>query len=353
MNARVLCLLCSFLGATGAQAQGFAGLGSDAEGFAVPQPNPTFRFPEDHGPHPAYRIEWWYITANLQAEDGTDYGVQWTLFRSALAPHEAEGWASPQLWMGHAGLTTPDAHYHAERLARGGIGQAGATAEPFEAWIDDWSLTATGTSGDAYNALDMTASGTGFAYDLSLRAEGPLVFHGAEGFSVKSAEGQASYYYSQPFYEVSGTLDIGDRAVEVTGNAWLDREWSSQPLSENQSGWDWVSLHFRDGTKLMGFQLRQTDGSSYTSATLISEDGQTTAFADGALSMAPLRTTEVAGREVPTRWRVRLPEKGIEVEIEALYPEAWMETSFPYWEGPVRMSGTHPGRGYLEMTGYE
>jgi len=243
--------------ATQTLAQGFAGLGTEAEGFAVPQRPAQFDFPADHGPHPEYRIEWWYLTATLEGSDGTRYGAQWTLFRSALAPEDSTGWQATQLWMGHAGLTTPTAHFAAERLARGGIGQAGATAQPFEAWIDDWTMRSTAAPGtDAYSALALTARGPDFAYDLSLEATGPLIFHGDQGYSVKSSEGQASYYYSQPFYQVTGTITLPDGPVTVTGTAWLDREWSSQPLSETQDGWDWFSLQFEDGARMMGFGLR-------------------------------------------------------------------------------------------------
>ncbi|NEU35644.1 carotenoid 1,2-hydratase, partial [bacterium LRH843] len=79
-------------------------------------------------------------TANLTGPDGTPYGLQWTLFRSALAPETRAGWDSLQIWFAHAAVTTPEAHYVAERVARGGIGQAGVEAAPFRAWIDDWQL---------------------------------------------------------------------------------------------------------------------------------------------------------------------------------------------------------------------
>ena len=329
-------------------AQGFAGLGTAAEGFAVPERGTVFAFPKDHGAHPDYRIEWWYVTANLQGADGEDYGVQWTLFRSALAPRRGEGWASPQVWMGHAGLTTKDDHFVAERLARGGIGQAGVEAEPFRAWIDEWSL-----KGFSLNKVRMLAQGSDFAYDLKLSSDMEFVPQGDNGFSVKSAEGQASYYYSQPFYTVTGTLDLPDGPVEVTGTAWLDREWSSQPLSDNQTGWDWFSLSFDDGNRMMGFRLRQTDGSFYTSATWIDADGTPTPFPDGSITAEPLDKTAVNGRQIPTRWRVGLPDKGVDVTVSALNTQSWMATSFPYWEGPVSISGTHSGHGYLEMTGYE
>jgi len=336
-------------------AQGFAGLGSTAEdGFAQPRPNPVFRFPADHGAHPAYRIEWWYLTATLRGDDGRDYGVQWTLFRSALAPEQREGWDSPQIWMGHAGLTTPERHFVAETLARDGIGQAGVRADPFLAHIDDWQMRAdAGPGQDALSALQVTARGAAFSYALGLQAEGPLVFHGEDGFSVKSESGQASYYYSQPFYAVEGELQLPDGPVTVTGTAWLDREWSSQPLEGDQTGWDWFSLQLPGGERLMGFQLRRREGGAFTSGTWIGADGQTTALPNGALRATPLAVTRVAGRDVPTEWRIEVPGRALDIRTRPVNAQSWMDTLFPYWEGPITFEGTHAGRGYLEMTGYD
>ena len=344
MNAKAL-ILALFLPMQ-AIAQGFAGLGTEAGDFAVPQPGTVLQFPADHGAHPEFRIEWWYLTANMTGPDGTPYGLQWTLFRSALAPRDGEGWDTPQLWMGHAAVTTPDAHFVAERLARGGIGQAGVTASPFSAWIDDWAM-----DGPDFDNMRLKAAGTDFAYDVQLTAKGPLVLHGQNGYSVKSAAGQASLYYSQPFFQLSGTLNLPDGDVAVTGTAWLDREWSSQPLARDQTGWDWFSLSFESGEKMMGFILRGAE--NYTSATWIAADGTATAYPDGAFSATPLTRHTVAGREVPTTWQVRLPDRGVDVTVEALNPDAWMATSIPYWEGPVTISGSHKGVGYLEMTGYD
>lgn len=344
MNARILLLVC-LPGL--AQAQGFAGLGGEAGGFALPEKGQALAFPADHGAHPEFRIEWWYLTANLTGPDGTPYGLQWTLFRSSLAPHEAAGWDSPQIWLGHAAVTTPDNHLFTQRLARGGIGQAGVTATPFEAWIDDWVM-----AGPDFDAMRLAASGPEFAYDMTLTAQGPLVRHGEEGFSVKSGKGQASYYYSQPFFDIAGRLSLPEGPVEVTGTAWFDHEWSSQPLSDRQTGWDWFSLSFEDGAKLMGFQLRENDAAGYSYASWIAPDGTLTPHV-GAFEAEPLEMARVDGAEVPVRWAVRLPEEGVAVEVEALNDAAWNALSPSYWEGPVTVTGSHAGRGYLEMTGYE
>lgn len=330
-------------------------MGAAADGFARPDRETVLAFPADHAAHPEFRIEWWYLTANLRGSDGVEYGLQWTLFRTALAPGESEGWHSLQLWMGHAAVTSPEAHFVSERLARGGIGQAGVNvgeATPFRAWIDDWTMQSLAAPGaDALSALSLTATGPDFGYDVQMLAGGPLVLQGEGGFSVKSETGQASHYYSQPFYDLTGRLDLPGGPVNVTGHAWLDREWSSQPLAADQTGWDWFSLSFDSGEKLMGFRLRDA-AEGFTSGTWIGIDGTATPLEPGALQADALDLAPVAGRSVPISWRLTLPERGLDVTVGALNPDAWMDTSIPYWEGPVNISGSHEGRGYLEMTGY-
>lgn len=335
MNVKAIALV---LLANPAFGQGFAGLGADVQGFAMPERGP-FSFPADLGAHPDFRIEWWYVTANLSAADGTEYGAQWTLFRSALAPSEAEGWANPQIWLAHAAVTGQTGHMAAEKLARGGIGQAGVTASPFVAWIDDWQLSDR-----------MTAEGDGFSFDLSLKANGPLVAQGEGGYSVKSAAGQASRYYSQPFLEAEGEIVLDGQRIPVTGTAWMDREWSSQPLAEDQAGWDWFSLSFDDGARLMGFRLRGAE--DFVSATWINADGTPEPQPAGTLRLTPLRYATVAERQIPVEWHLELPAKGLDITTRALNDQSWNALSVPYWEGPIRAAGTHRGRGFLEMTGY-
>ena len=342
MNVKAL--LLALLLPVSAAAQGFAGLGQSADGFALPDPATRFVFPDDHGPHDDFRIEWWYATANLRGADGQDYGIQWTLFRSALAPG---GDAADQVWMAHAAISAPSGHVATERFARGGAGTAGVTASPFAARIDEWHMT-----GPTLSDVAVFAQGTDFALDLAFVADGPFVAQGVEGFSVKSDAGQASHYYSQPFYKVSGTLTLPGGDVAVTGQGWLDREWSSAPLTATQTGWDWTSLHLDGGDKLMVYRLRDADGSAYTTGTWISADGTPTPLAPGEVEMTAGRIANVEGRDIPVAWTIAIPARAAEIAIEAIYPQSWMDVSVAYWEGPVRATGTHPGIGYLEMTGY-
>ena len=336
-----------------AAAQGFAGLGAEAGGYLPVTRPAALAFPRDHGAHPGFRIEWWYLTANLTGPDGAELGAQWTLFRQALSPGpERPGWESNAVWMAHAALTTATGHHFAETFARGGIGQAEVTAAPFAARIDDWAMIGGEGPGDALSDLRITAQGADFSYDLSARTNNPPVPQGENGFSVKSAGGQASYYYSQPFYAVTGTVRLGPDTIPVTGTAWLDREGSSQPLAADQRGWDWFALSLASGARVMLFALRSERAVPFLSGTWIAPDGTATPLAPADIALTPLTETQVADRRLPTRWRVRVPRFGLDTTAEALNPAAWMGTLYPYWEGPIRLDGGATGRGYLEMTGY-
>ena len=349
MSIRALLLLVLIAaGTTGAGAQGFAGLGTTAGGFKQVVRGTEFEFPKDYGPHPGFRIEWWYITANLETNDGTPIGLQWTLFRQASRPDQKEEtWSSSEFWMGHAAVTTEKDHLHAEKLARGGSGQAGARTDRIDAWIDDWAFHSTDE-----DKLALSASGDRFSYSLTLNPTGREIRHGDNGYSVKSDQGQASYYFSHPFLAISGSVTIDGKDYAVAGNAWLDREWSSQPLADNQEGWDWFSIKFDDGNRLMAFSLRDTSGENYVSGTWISADGLVTPLTSDELSLMPLEQTPVASKQIPTKWRLSLPSRKVDLRVSALNPRSWMATSIPYWEGPVTVSGSHKAKGYLEMTGY-
>lgn len=342
------------LGSRRAWPQGFAGLGRDAEGFASVVAGKALTFPADHGAHPDYRIEWWYLTANLTDTNGAAYGVQWTLFRQAMAAGaQQDGWASQQIWMGHAAVTSAATHRSSETFARGGIGQAGVVATPLRAWIDAWELRGgDAMSVDTMTPMQLNASGADFGYALQLVADRPLVLQGDAGYSKKSERGQASYYYSQPWFKANGTITFDGRPVQVSGQAWMDREWSSQPLASDQTGWDWFSLHLDSGEKLMLFRLRQSGGAAYFSGNWITRDGRSEQIASDAISMTPTASTEIENRKLPTSWRVSVAARGVAIETAPLNARSWMGTSFPYWEGPIMVRGSHDGVGYLEMTGY-
>ena len=337
------------------QESGFAGLAGIADNesgvpFLQPGPGDRLSFPEDYGPHPQHRIEWWYLTANLKTQDGEPLGLQWTQFRQAIEPRpadaeppDANNWPLEAAWMAHAAVSFDTRHYFAEKLARGDVGHAGARAEPIAVWLDDWQLEAE--PGQSSWRLQVAADN--WSYDLTLSITGKPVAHGDQGFSAKSADGEGSMYFSLVDLQIDGRVTLDDQTLDVSGKGWFDREWSSQFLKSGQQGWDWFALHLDSGDKLMAFQLREEDG-GFRAGTWIPADGEPIALGADQLNLTSL----TQGDGYPRAWRLEVPDFGLNLEVAAPAGDYRNTGLYPYWESPVSVSGSHDGVGYMELTGY-
>jgi len=328
------------------------------------EPRP-FQFPADHGPHPDFRNEWWYVTGNLVDGAGRQFGYQLTLFRIALAPTPPVAdstWRTNQLYMGHFALTdvAGSGHRAFERFSRAAVGLAGARATPFRVWLDDWELA--GLESDAF-PMRVRARQDGAEIDLTLTTAKPAALQGNGGLSQKSAEpGNASYYYSFTRLPTTGTVRLGDATFAVGGASWLDREWSTSALGPEQSGWDWFALQLDDGRDLMFYRLRRKDGSvdPHSKGVLVAADGRTRLLSWNEVTLQPLGewVSPKTGDRYPARWRLRLPAEKLDLTITPKVADQEMRLTVRYWEGAVAVGGRFEdraisGQGYLEMTRYE
>jgi len=337
-------------------------LGSNADHFPKVTEPRTFTFPADHGPHPEYRNEWWYMTGNLDAESGQRFGFELTIFRFALspdAPTSVSNWRTNQVYIAHFAVTDADGgrFFVSERFSRGALGLAGAEASPLRVWIDDWEIGA----GDVAGTWTVRAADADVGLDLELVARKSPVLNGIDGLSQKSAEpGNASYYYSIPRLQSDGRLRIGAREFTVSGLAWLDREWSSSALAADQQGWDWFALQLADGSELMFYNLRKTDGSqdNYSAGTWIAADGKSRHLERDDIVITVADTWDSPqGGAYPSSWEVSLPTEKLALRITPLLADQELFTTVRYWEGAVDVAGsragsTISGRGYVELTGY-
>lgn len=326
--------------------------------FAQVTPGAELSFPADHQAHRDFRHEWWYLTANLTDQSGKPIGIQWTQFRFATLPSmpmpakPATQWQSRQIYMAHSAVTTAKSHYADEKWSREHAQLAGVDASPFRVYLDNWQWRSLGD--DLFPAT-LNAQSQRFGYSLKLNSSAPYQKQGNQGYSIKSADGQvASYYYSQPFIDVSGEVTIDGVVHQVTGQGWIDREWSSQFLLDSQQGWDWFALRLSAETSLVVFQLRdvETRNASYATARLMNRDGSGTVIAQSDIELKAVKRTTIQGRDYPTQWQISIPSHHIELTVSALNPKAKMPLSVPYWEGPVILEGSHSGNGYMELTGY-
>ena len=342
-----------------------------AAGFARATEPGAIRLPRDLGPHEAYQTEWWYYTGNLETGDGRAFGYQLTFFRRALQPPAAEAaatgsdgdaesdWRTNQIYLAH--FTISDVangdFYERERFARGAAGLAGAQAEPYRVWLEDWSVEEV-----APNEVRLVAETGEVGLDLRLRRTLPPILHGEEGLSQKGSEpGNASYYYSIVQQETAGVVTVGGRDFAVSGRSWKDHEYSTSALEPGAVGWDWFSLQLDNGAALMFFQIRREDGSlqPQSSGTFVFPDGTTehVGLGEWQLEVTDRWTSPASGATYPAGWLIRIPSLDLVLEGEPLMADQELNVSTVYWEGAVQFDGTWRGEtvqaaGYVEMTGY-
>lgn len=337
--------------------------------FAFAQDPGILIFPDDFGSHDDYQTEWWYYTGNLESEDGRPFGFQLTFFRRALsaidtssfgaADQDPSHWRTNQIYMAHFAIS--DIHnanfYSQERFSRGAVGLAGASGEPFQVWLEDWSATELQPG-----LIRLEAQTDDFAIELTLVETMQPILHGDAGLSQKGPEpGNASYYYSIVQQQATGEIVIGNDTYDVAGLAWMDHEFGTSALSSDAVGWDWYSLQLNDGSSLMFFEIRLEDGelSPYSSGTYIHADGLATPLemGDWQVEVSEQWTSPNSGADYPAEWRITVPSLDLFLEGTPMMADQELYESTVYWEGAVSFEGsvgTIPVRavGYIELTGY-
>jgi predicted secreted hydrolase len=332
------------------------------EGWRLAEPGYQFHFPQDHGPHPDYRTEWWYLTGNLQTADGREFGYELTFFRYGYrSPTQRTPVKSrfvvDDVKFAHFTVTDVRAKsFHvAERTSRGAYGDAGFLSGSRLAWIGDWEL-------DLGQGFAAKAENNGFAIDLDLDPERSPVLEGENGYSRKASSGDhASEYYSITRMRTHGSVVIDGQKFQVTGLSWFDREWSTSQLAANQVGWNWFGIQMDDGSDLMLYQIRMRDGGidPCSSGKWIDRDGHAVDIANGEFVLQPTRFWTTADKRAtyPIGWHLKIEKLGFDAEINTPVENQELNVGVRYWEGCVRIKGTRnqqsvTGKGYLELTGF-
>ena len=309
-------------------------------------------FPKDHLPHTEHAIEWWYFTTNLHNPDRPEqmYALQYTLFRFNQGNSRENAWSDGQLYMGHLSIHTPLGHVFEERFARTGLAHAGVFSQPFTIRMDDWVWR---SHSEALLPARLSVSSQGVDVDLTLSSAGPLVLHGQDGYSQKSASGShASYYYSQPFIKVTGHIQEAGKTSKLVGDGWFDHEWTSQLIDASTAGWDWLSMHLDSGHKVMVFRMRLNEQPPHYYASYIEPSGTLRSLVPDQFSFVPIVQSHFKGRDFPSEWSLEIPELKIDITTKPQKQQQWNLGRFEYYEGAIDITGTHSGVGFMELTGY-
>jgi predicted secreted hydrolase len=335
------------------------------EAFKIPRPGRTFKFPRDHGAHPAYKTEWWYYVGHLQAASGEAFGYQLTFFRVALRkpdPQARSAWDLNTVYFAHLALTDPTqrSFQFREKAGRAALGLSGAAVGNMKVWIDDWRAELK------EGEFHLRAPDPALGLDLVLKPTKPPALHGQGGYSRKSAKyDSASYYYSLTRLATRGTLTVEGRRLAVNGESWMDHEFFSGAMAPGLAGWDWFGLQLADGWDMMLYLLRQKDGSldPASSGTLIDPQGNTRHLERGDFRVKATGawTSPHTGTRYPQGWEISIPGAGYRLTLSPTLADQEIRAPAPaqvtYWEGEVKIDCTKnhapvAGQGYAELTGY-
>lgn len=317
-----------------------------------------FQFPEDFGPHPGFQTEWWYYTGNLTTPEGRAFGYQLTFFRRALSPKKRErasDWATNQIYFAHFAVTDiREERFHSfERFSRGALGLSGAQAPPYRVWVENWQAA------DSEGSTILTAEDSNVAIRLELVPEKPIVLQGDKGLSRKGPkEGNASYYFSQTRIASRGVITIDGKDHAVTGDSWLDREWSTSALESDDVGWDWFSIQLDDQREIMLFQIRKKEGgiSRFSTGKIVRRDGSTRTLENDSfeITVTDWWRSPNSGIKYPSGWIIETTQSPKRLTVTPRIKNQEHLHSFIYWEGAVSVESEESrGVGYVEMTGYE
>ncbi len=340
-------------------------LSAEHKSFAKVYKPRAFIFPQDHGAHPEYRIEWWYFTGNVQTKTKRKFGYELTFFRFALTPEQIKtpsAWRDNQMYMAHFAVTDVESNkfYVNEQTSRAGNGLAGASSGHYHVWLNDWKAEAI--KGNDSN-IQLTAKSDDFSISLQLQAKKKIALQGIEGLSQKSPEpGNASYYYSYTRMQTTGQIQIKQTSYKINGISWMDREWSSSALSKKQVGWDWFALQLSDNSELMFYQLRQKDGSISTNssgAVFFANESKTDLnLSDIKIKVIGQWKSPHTQINYPSKWQLLIPKLELDLIVTPLIKDQELNVRYRYWEGAVDVTGEKQGQviqgqGYVELTGYD
>ena len=295
--------------------------------------------PKDDAPHQA-KIEWWYYNGHLRTESGKQYSFHYTVFLiNGLMSHTVV----------HASFNDYQTGRHYTDQHRFGGNPSTGLVNRFDFVLGDWLMK-------GQNGIDqLKVSNPEFNFDLNLANTLPPVFHGNKGIISMSLAGD-SYYYSRTRMAITGSVKTGNKTEAVKGTAWFDHQWGD--FSTGHLAYDWFSLQLDDGADIMIYNLRDTANKPTVSTVSYTQNGITEILPNTDFTLTPGATwlSDKTGIAYPIEWTITIPKKHIAVTTRCIIDnsefDAKLTTYNIYWEGAVKVKGSHTGLGFMELNGY-
>lgn len=312
------------------------------------------RFPDDEGYHPGEPIEWWYINGHARgAVTGHDYSFMVAYFYQPVLI--LDGFRILSLCDETAGVFMSQAcpcNYPVLDTGRMNL-QCNLTEGGIETFTSD--TDALGNLIPFEYILETSPSAEALSIRCSARkpplivADSGLINQGASGYS---------YYYSLTDLEVSGLLTFQGISEEITGIAWIDRQYGSfNPYSKED--YEWLSLQLDNHVELNIWNIftpqRTLPASpAYRICSVVLPDGHSFTTPDFSMERTRFGYTDDGQRCYANQWKIRLDTLDIALTATTLFSNHEIQLPFRFFEGSLSVTGTFDGipvlgRGFAEL----
>jgi len=296
--------------------------------------------PQDDAAHKS-KMEWWYFNGHLTSDSGKKYSFHDTTF----------------LINGVVDFTVNHVSFSDYKTGRHYTNQHSSGGNLIGTQPNSFNFVAKDNLMSGSNGVDkLQVTTPDFSFDLQLVSSQPVIFHGQDGIISLSAAGN-SYYYSRPRMNISGTVDINGIRENVHGLAWFDHQWGD--FSTGLLAWDWFSIQLDDNSDIMIYQLRDKASSKriiYTGT--YTQNGKTTLLNEKDFNLIATKKWLSKNTTInyPIEWQIKIPSMNIDITTKPILNDCEFDASLSsyniYWEGAVQVSGSHTGKGFMELSGY-
>jgi len=316
-------------------------------------------FPADEGRHPSESVEWWYVAGHLSGEStantysfmlsyfyypGDTLGISYDGFRILNLSNDDTGEFFTETMPVRSYRDLATDHLHLD-------------VQLFNMVNESWDHREDPPGTRVPYEYEITATAEHGALNLSTVLQKRPLIPGGDGLFDQGANSY-TYYYSLTDNQVSGILDFDGVVENVSGTAWIDRQYGSfNPYSGEQ--YEWFFIQLSNGMDLNVWNLftpanlLPEDEAYKHMAVYVDEDNQYTEH-DFMLERLAYTCVSGSGNCYARQWRLTSEINQLDLLISTLYNDSEVSLPFTFFEGSTTISGTVNGlsvngKGFAEL----
>ncbi|WP_248723473.1 lipocalin-like domain-containing protein [Seonamhaeicola sp. ML3] len=314
----------------------------------VPSGGSLVSFPVDEGRHSAETTEWWYVSGHITTDTNKKYSFMLTYFfrPTSISIFNFDGFRILNVTDESDGTFYQDTK--ALNYATLSETELNIVASLFPTGTEYWRNKEDSGGQILPFEYEISASSTDISMDFNLETVKRPLIVGGDGL-FDQGDSSYTYYYSQTENTVTGSLRVGSVTENVTGEAWIDRQYGSfNPFTGED--YEWFSIKLDNGTDINLWNIFNSSRSipenskfRILSAYVDESESSQYTISDFEIERLEYFFTPDNLRCYSKKWRLTSSSKNIDLIITINHENSEVdisELSFKFFEGATTITGT-------------